>query len=159
MTYHFDPEQYSIAELVPHAAPMILLDKVYSWTLQSAVASVTITEQSPFVCAQGVPAYVGIEYMAQAISAKSGVTERLQNSPVQIGFLVGSRRYSCNVEHFPIGAKLQVEITESLISDTGLSVYDCTIKGGANGENILASASLNVFLPDNAEDFLGDNDT
>lgn len=156
MSYHYDPEQYSIAELVPHAAPMILLDGVDSWTLSSAVASVTITPQSPFACDLGVPAYVGIEYMAQAISAQAGVTERLQNSPVQIGFLVGSRRYTCNVSHFPIGAKLSVEIIESLVSDTGLSVYECSIKGRSNGCDILASASLNVFLPENAEDFLGE---
>lgn len=157
MTYHFEPDQYTIAELVPHAAPIILLDRVDSWTKESAVASVTISEQSPFAECLGVPAYVGIEYMAQAISAQAGVTERLHNSPVQIGFLVGSRRYNCNVSHFPIGAKLSVEIIESLVSDTGLSVYDCTICGNYNGFSIEASASLNVFLPDNAEDFLGED--
>lgn len=157
MTYHYDPDQYTIAELVPHASPMILLDRVESWSMESAVASVTINERSPFVESLGVPAYVGIEYMAQAISAQAGVTERLQNSTVQIGFLVGSRRYNCNVSHFPVGAKLSVEIIESLVSDTGLSVYDCTIRGEHKGASIEASASLNVFLPDNAEDFLGED--
>lgn len=154
MTYHFDPEQYAIAQLVPHSAPMILLDRVDDWTSESAITSVTINEQSPFVESLGVPAYVGIEYMAQAISAKAGISALMQDAPVQIGFLVGSRRYTCNVSHFPIGTKLCVEIIESLISDNGLSVYDCTIHGTYKDTSIKASASLNVFLPKNADNFL-----
>lgn len=157
MTYHYDASQYTIAELVPHSAPMILLDAVTEWAIDSATASVTVTEASPFADKNGVPAYVGIEYMAQTISAQAGVTERLQNSSVQIGFLVGSRRYSSNVDTFPLGVRLDVHIAETLVSESGLSVYDCSIEGEHEGQTISACASLNVFQPDNAEDFLGNN--
>jgi 3-oxoacyl-[acyl-carrier-protein] synthase-1 len=152
----FDPTQYRIAELVPHAEPMILLDRVSDWTPDTLTAEVTLHANSPFCQTvdqqQNVPAYVGIEYMAQAIAAHGGICERQKNAAVQIGLLVGSRRYSCTVDAFPLAKLLCVHIRASIRSDAGLCVFDCTIK---HGNKLLASASLNVFQPINAEKFLG----
>ena len=151
----FDPDQYTIAELVPHAKPMILLDRVSAWTPKTLTAEVTLHASSPFCETasnqQAVPAYVGIEYMAQAIAVHGGISERQQNAAVQIGFLIGSRRYSSEVERFKLGKKLCVNIRENMRSDGGLCVFDCTI---SQNEKVLASASLNVFQPKNAEEFL-----
>tara|TARA_B100000809_G_C15018216_1_gene487476 strand:- start:229 stop:717 length:489 start_codon:yes stop_codon:yes gene_type:complete len=152
----FTSTQYCIAELVPHAEPMILLDRVTEWTPETLTAEVTLQANSPFcqtICnQQSVPAYVGIEYMAQAIAAHGGICERQKNAAVQIGLLVGSRRYSCAVDTFPLAKMLCVHIRASIRSEAGLCVFDCTIK---QGEQLLASASLNVFQPQNAEKFLG----
>ena len=152
----FDPTQYRIAELVPHAEPMILLDRVSDWSPETLTAEVTLHANSPFCQTvgnqQSVPAYVGIEYMAQAIAAHGGICERQTNGAVQIGLLVGSRRYSCTVDTFPLAKMLCVHICASIRSEAGLCVFDCTIQ---QDNKLLASASLNVFQPINAEKFLG----
>ena len=58
-----------IRSLVPHAGPMVLLDRVISVDEDSLLAEVRIRSDSLFCNTDGVGAWVGIEYMAQAIGA------------------------------------------------------------------------------------------
>jgi predicted hotdog family 3-hydroxylacyl-ACP dehydratase len=62
-------KNFSIEEVLPHAEPMILLDELISFEDETATCSHTITESSLLYnqALQGVPSYVGIEYMAQSI--------------------------------------------------------------------------------------------
>jgi len=150
----FDASQYKIAELVPHAAPMILLDAVTHWTPTTLSAELKIHPLSALVTDCGVPAYVGIEYMAQAVSAHGGIRKLIDKCPVQIGFLLGSRRYHSSTENFPLGANIKIHITENIRNEDGLCVFDCKIEGELNDETFFAEASLNVFQPKNAESFL-----
>ncbi len=47
--------------------------------------------------------------------------------PVELGFLlVGTRKYQCNVEHFPLGAQLQIEAIRSLEDESGMGVLSVT---------------------------------
>ena len=82
-----------IRSLVPHAGSMVLLDRVISVEENSLCAEVGIRSDSLFCNADGVGAWVGIEYMAQAIGAYAGYRARLRGEPVKIGFLLGTRRY------------------------------------------------------------------
>ncbi len=62
-----------IRSLVPHAGPMVLLDRVISVDEDSLLAEVRIRSDSLFCNIDGVGAWVGIEYMAQAIGAWRGI--------------------------------------------------------------------------------------
>lgn len=139
-------------DYVPHSHPMALLDVIDYCDDESLQASVVIRSDAPFAEAEGVPSYVGIEYMAQSIGAFAGVCARQQQQPIKIGFLVGSRRYNCNCSYFPIGATLKVSVKREIEGENGLSVFECQI----SGDNISANANLNVFQPDNPAEFLGD---
>src|SRR2546426_3960121 len=88
-------EPPEIRSLVPHSGPMVLLDRVVSVDEESLCAEVLIRADSMFCAAGGVGAWVGLEYMAQAIAAYAGYGARLRGAPVKIGFLLGSRRYEC----------------------------------------------------------------
>ena len=48
-------------------------------------------------------AWVGLEYMAQAIGAYAGYTARLRGEPVRIGYLLGTRRYECKPAKLRLG--------------------------------------------------------
>jgi predicted hotdog family 3-hydroxylacyl-ACP dehydratase len=74
--------------------------------------------------------------------------------PVKIGFLVGSRRYTCTQAYFPVGAQLQVQVKEIIHADNGLCVYECNLHGLGAHANISASANINIFKPDDPEKFL-----
>ncbi|MDN4502141.1 hotdog family protein [Alteromonadaceae bacterium BrNp21-10] len=144
---------YKIEQVLPHAAPMILVDELCAYDQNSAVCKVTITTASAFFdeTANGVPSYVGIEYMAQTIAAFAGAHEQDAGHLVQIGFLLGSRKYNSLTSHFGLGSTLHISVTRLYQEDSGLSVFDCKIKHQAS---LLASAKVNTFQPENANQYL-----
>jgi len=73
---------------------------------------------------------------------------------VQIGFLVGSRRYTSSHAYFPLGAQLQLNVKEIVTSEQGLSVFECTLQARDLYPEISASANINVFQPKDPELFL-----
>lgn len=149
------PPPYTVAQLVPHTGTMSLLDITLHSDRKSLVAQVTIGQHTLFATERGVPAWVGIEYMAQSIAAFAGVRAREAGEEIRIGFLVGTRKYQCNVPWFPLGTTLMIEVTEELRGDNGLGVFVCRITSAPNSATmIVAEANLNVFQPDDAEEFL-----
>lgn len=142
---------YSFESVVPHTGTMVLLDQIEHWDDAELQASVTIRADAPFVDSNGMPAWVGIELMAQTIAAFGGCRARRAGQPVKIGFLVGSRRYTVSHAYFPIGAQLLVNVKEIVTGDQGLSVFECTLQGSGD---ISASANINVFQPEDPEQFL-----
>lgn len=149
---------YSFESVVPHTGTMVLLDRIDSWNEQELQASVTVRADAPFADARGIPAWVGIELMAQSIGAFGGCRARHSGKPVKIGFLVGSRRYTCSRSYFPIDAHLQVQVKEIIHTENGLCVFECTLRGLGEHADISASANINIFQPDDPEQFLkGDN--
>jgi len=140
---------YRIIDLVPHGDAMSLLDSVESHSSSGLVAAVTITKDSLFCEATGVPAWIGVEYMGQAIAAWAGIEARSEKRPVKIGFLVSTRRYESPISYFPIGDKLLVSVEQITENITGLRVFACKI----NLRDMEIAANLNVYMPDNVEDF------
>ena len=151
-------KSFSIAEVVPHSGTMSLLDEVIAYDSQSLSAAVVLSKESLFANSSGVPGWVGLEYMAQAIGAYSGTMARNAGKDVSVGFLVGTRKYICNRSFFPLGTTLKISIHEELQGDNGLGVFQCKItvinSDIASNMNIEASANLSVFQPENLDDFL-----
>lgn len=141
---------YSVAELVPHSGKMSLLSAIVDYGADWLQAEVVISRESTFADAQGVPAWIGLEYMAQTIAAYSGLQERLRGGAPKIGFLLGSRKYLCNAERFDIGQKLLVTVHPEMLGDNGLNVFNCELQG----TGVRASAAVNVFQPQDADAFL-----
>jgi len=135
----------SLAELVPHDAPMILIDKLVDVDRHTVHCQVFITENSPFfdVNSRTVGAWVGIEYMAQSVSAWSGYQCFLKNEVSPIGFLLGTRRYLSESNAFHEGNVLDI-YAEKLMESDGMGAFSCSIKCN---NKLLASAQLNVFVP------------
>lgn len=144
------PSPWPVLELVPHDAPMSLLDRVYTVSEAGLVAGLTVRADSPFCEAGGVPALVAIEYMAQAVAAYAGHRALSAGRPVELGFLVGSRRYQASSAFFPVGTPLWVCVKPLVQGDNGLSVFDCRVLT----EGIEVSANLNVFQPEDPAAFL-----
>jgi hypothetical protein len=92
---------YAIEEVVPHRQDMCLLERITHWDQDTIEAELVVPEAGLFVEDGQVPAWVGIEYMAQAIAAWAGCRARAAGKPPQLGFLLGSRRYSSPRSSFP----------------------------------------------------------
>jgi predicted hotdog family 3-hydroxylacyl-ACP dehydratase len=140
-----------IRSLVPHAGPMVLLDRVISVGEDSLLAEVRIRSDSLFCNADGVGAWVGIEYMAQAIGAWAGYNAQLRGEPVKLGFLLGTRRYECIRPIFVSGSVLRVHIQRVFQDENGLGSFECYIE---DEQGRIATAAVSVFQPPNVNDFL-----
>jgi len=138
-------KKFAVEELVPHSGRMVLLNRVIEFDEESMVAEVIVRDDGLFGDGSTVPAWLGIEYMAQTIAALGGMKRRLAGKPLNLGFLLGTRRYDCNLDIFPVGSVLTVSVKQ-LVEDQGLGVFDCRI----TAEGISASAKLNVYQPDSA---------
>ena len=136
---------YPIDELVPHKGPMCLLDRVIDAGDEHLVAEVTIRADGLFADGGAVGAWVGIEYMAQAVAAWAGWRARAQGGVPKIGLLLGTRDYRCAVARFQPGQCLTVSIRREFVADNGLGQFQCSIR---DGDIELASVALNVFEPD-----------
>lgn len=138
-----------IADLVPHQGPMCLLDTLVERGEEHLVAAVTPRRDDLFATADGIPGWVGIEWLAQAVAAWSGGRAKAAGGTPRIGFLLGGRRYDCRVEHFGFDIPVRVEITLDYLADNGLAAFRGCLRD-AEGQP-LAEARLNVFEPDSPE--------
>ena len=91
--------------------------------------------------------------MAQSVAAYAGCHARQKGEAVELGFLLGTRKFECNVAHFPAGAELTIHGLRSLEDDNGMGVFECHL----TGIGIQASARLNVFRPPQAANYLAES--
>jgi predicted hotdog family 3-hydroxylacyl-ACP dehydratase len=121
---------------------MILLGAVESFDADSITAQLQVKPGGLLNSPDGsLPAWVGIEIMAQTVAAFAGCQARQAGQPVELGFLLGTRRFQCNVEHFPAGSRLRIHALRSLQDDNGMGVFECHL----DGPGIHAEARLNVY--------------
>ncbi|MWV15321.1 3-hydroxylacyl-ACP dehydratase [Pseudomonas sp. L-22-4S-12] len=143
--------RWPIAELIPHAGNMILIDEVLRFGDDDVETRLTVRPGGLFNQADGsLPAWVGIELMAQSVAAYAGCQARQAGLPVELGFLLGTRKYECNVECFPLGAELHIQATRTLQDDNGMGVFECRL----SGPGIEVFARLNVFRPPQVASYL-----
>lgn len=146
-----------VDELVPHSGDMVLIDQVLACAENTLSARVVVAPTGLFSNTDGsMPAWLGLELMAQSIAAWAGWHARQEQRPVQLGFLLGTRNYHCSVDRFAAGTELRIDIDRSLQDDSGIAVFECNIHSGNihSGPTLLASARVNVFQPDDAAHYL-----
>lgn len=144
---------WPLAELLPHAGDMILLDQVEGFDEEQIHTLARVRPGGLFNRADGsLPAWLGIELMAQSVAAFAGCRARNRGQPIELGFLLGTRKFQCDVEHFPAGAELRIHAQRSLEDDNGMGVFECHLRG----PGIHASARLNVYRPPQAANYLAE---
>lgn len=140
-----------MSELLPHRGTMLLVERLLAEDPDSVRVEATVRRGMPFVGDEGLPAWAGIELMAQAIGTWAGITRLRAGSTVQLGFLVGTRRYDCQEPVFPLGSRLEIHAQQELVAENGLAVFVCTI--WREGRPV-AAAQLNVFQPNDVQRYL-----
>ncbi|MGH1471681.1 MAG: hypothetical protein ACRBCS_10840 [Cellvibrionaceae bacterium] len=143
--------KFLVSEVVPHKKTMSLLTEIVEHDEESLKARVIINNDTLFLTDEKIPAYIGIEYMAQSIAAFAGVQERLKGGEAKVGFLVGTRKYNTSVSHFVNHSTLIIDVAREFQADNGLGVFNCSISSNLDE---LVNCVLNVFQPDSVEEFL-----
>ncbi len=141
----------AIEEVVPHRSAMLFVDRVLAADDDAVAVSATVRLGQLFTTDAGLPAHVGVELMAQAIAAWAGCRARRRGDTVQLGFLLGTRRYESTRDFFAIGVQLRIEANCELFADNGLGMFACRI---LDGDDVLATANLSVFEPPDSAVYL-----
>jgi predicted hotdog family 3-hydroxylacyl-ACP dehydratase len=135
----------TVAAILPHVGRMLLLDDLRDQGPEHVTCGVTIHAQSVFCDGvQGVPAWVGLEYMAQTACAFSGIEEVRAGLRPSIGLLLGSRAYRSQVEWFGLGRTLLIRADLLLRDESDLVAFACTIH---DGDQLLARGDLKAYRP------------
>lgn len=82
-------DQVDLATLTPHGGESLLLDRILHHDADSTIARVVVGSRSGLLRDDGsVPAWLVVEYMAQAIAVHEGFAARDEGRSLELGFLV-----------------------------------------------------------------------
>ena len=133
----------SAAVFVMHREPLLLLDTLVACETDTTTCDWTVNENTPFVeHNRGVPAHVGVEYMAQCVAVHAGVRARANGLGPPLGFLLGTRHFMSKIAYFTVSETYRATCRELIRDDGGMGSYECSVLQG--GEEV-ASARLSVL--------------
>lgn len=130
-----------IADLVPHAPPMLALDALTAWEPGAAECVATIRPDSPLVRDGRVGGVVAMEYMAQAVAACLGYEALQDGDGVRVGMIIACRSMDLHRDSLPVGTELVLKVQRVRGNET-LSHFDSTMH--ADGA-LAARASLTLY--------------
>lgn len=138
----------SVAELVPHSGPMLLVKRVLEHSADRTVCEVDPAESGPFLDEGiGVPTWVGLEYMAQCAAVHGGLLARRNGEPPRAGLLLGTRRLKLATDRFRPGELLRVSVS-CVHPGAQMLSFAGEVRGAAG--NLLAEARFNVYMLENS---------
>lgn len=141
---------------------MVLLDEVLSYDDNNLYAVCTIRPDCILLPdgANALPGWLGLEIMAQGVGAWAGAHALDAGRPVQLGFLLGTRKLTFGLPEIPVGIVLDVQINLSWQDNaTNMGVFDCALacrtpppgRDDLTPGTLLLSGALNVFSPTSRE--------
>lgn len=134
-----------IDEVLPHRGTMRLLDEIVSFDDECVLVAASVNAGAWYADGNGsMPAWMGLELMAQAIAAHVGLLARRAGGQARPGVLLGTSRYQAHVDAFAPGARMEIAATLLLRSAEGHGAYDCQI---AREGQCMAQAVVKVFEP------------
>jgi predicted hotdog family 3-hydroxylacyl-ACP dehydratase len=126
-------EKDELMTLVPHKGKMFLLSRVVSFDVdkRSLVSEYDINGGCLFFDHKlgGVPAWVGFEFMAQSISALSGIQGRLRGEAPKFGFILSVSGLEITMPVFKDGSTAITTVEEETVVESVYSFW-CGIDSG-----------------------------
>jgi predicted hotdog family 3-hydroxylacyl-ACP dehydratase len=130
-------------DFVLHREPMLFLDRLVSIGPDFAECEWEVRDDFPLlVPGHGVPAYAGIEYMAQCVAVHSGARASVKGLEPPLGLLLGTRDFQCSVAYFDVGGRYRSACRELIRDSQGMGSFACRIE---SANKIIAEANLAVF--------------
>lgn len=140
-----------IREIVPHDGPMLLVGDVVKHHPEITVCRVDVARSRLFARKDGrVPAWVGLEYMAQCVAAHGGLVARAMGDTPRPGLFLGTRSVQLDVDLFEPDEVLLVS-ARHLRGDLGLAAFACRVER-PGVERPLLEGNLSVYVVEHIEE-------
>ncbi|TPV96837.1 MAG: hypothetical protein B7733_02845 [Myxococcales bacterium FL481] len=144
MTGEFAP----IADLVPHAVPMLMVEQLAAWSPGFAEGRLTLRRDCPFVSDGHADSIGALEWMGQTVAACLGQEAFSGGHGVRVGMIIGCPRLELHRDQVAVGTQLAVRVNRVRGSDV-VSRFQCEVleigPGPVDGDPRIASADLTVF--------------
>jgi len=127
-------EQEELQTFIPHQGKMRFLSRVIEYDIEHGMrAEYDITEKCLFYdpVLDGVPAWVGFECMAQAISVLSGIRSRERGEKPKLGFILSIPSMRIEIPLLQPGSSVEVRVKET---DCTEMIY--TFEGAAFADGV-----------------------
>jgi predicted hotdog family 3-hydroxylacyl-ACP dehydratase len=138
-----------ISTLVPHKGKMLLLDRIQGFNLQeiTITTQVDISADCMFYSEElgGVPSYVAFEYMAQSISALSGIHGRSCGKSPKEGFIMSVSNCKAELTAFKPGDVVEICVKQTMRMDMAVT-FDGVASVG--GKQVLSATLSTVEVED-----------
>lgn len=146
----FDPVSLPcpIAPLIPHARGMCLLTRLIEVDDAGGVAETTTRRDDLFAEADGIPAWVGVEWLAQTVAAWAGFRAAASGETPAPGLLLGARRYHARVPVFTFDQRIRIAVTVEFVADNGVTQVHGKLYPAEEVDAPLAQGSLTLYRPD-----------
>jgi len=137
----------TIAEMLPHRPPMILIDAVTAFDFETITCTRQVRAEEPYVEDGKVTAAVAIEYIAQTVATQRGLDGLLRGLPVVRGVLAACRTMDLHVDTLAVGDELTIHATS-----LGQMAHIASFRGVVErGGEVIAEAVIQVAeLPSEA---------
>lgn len=148
----------AVGAVVPHKNSMLLLDRIAAYDVQKRflVSEYDITSNCIFFDPElnGVPSWVGFEFMAQSISALSGICGKYDGAPIRPGLILSVSNLRIDMPLFKSGTTVVINVFEECRVDT-IFTFSCTLS--QNGKQAV-SAKLMVMETDDLSQLRSQHD-
>jgi len=108
-------EQEELQTIIPHKGRMLLLDRVLEYDIEhSILAEYDITEDCLFYdpLLDGVPSWAGFEFIAQTVSALTGIRKREKGEKPNMGFILSIPSMRMEIPFFRNGSSVKIRVEE-----------------------------------------------
>lgn len=142
-----------VSAYIPHRPPMQLIETIDSFTDMQVRTITHITPEAGFYDAEagGVPAWVGLEYMAQTAAVWIGLDDESHGRAIEPAFLVSSRHFAAHMPVFSNGERLIIEVNVQLM-ESDVVAFNGNICG--RDGTLYAEALFTAYRPENVWDYL-----
>lgn len=143
-------EYDELINLLPHKGKMFLLSrvtehdtKIHKITSEYDITGNCIFYESEF---DGVPSWAGFEFMAQGISALTGITNCERGREPLPGFILSVMEFKASVGYFKNGTTIQMKIHEDYRDEsTFVYRYICELYAEKGDEIPSVTAKISVM--------------
>lgn len=105
------PPYPPIEDLVPHGAPIRMVDSLDAWETGFARCSMLVRDTTPFVRDGELNTLLTIEHMAQSVAACLGYEAFQVGTGVRVGMIIASRSFELFRPVVHVGELLTIEVT------------------------------------------------
>lgn len=130
-----------IAHLMPHREPMVLLERLLSWSPGHAECGMQVRARTRLVEDDVLRAPFTIEHMAQSVAVCLGYEAYLGGRGVRVGMIVSCRTFEAHIPSVSTGDELVVKADRQR-GNANLSHFDCEVR---RGDALFSTASLTLF--------------